>query len=78
MNLITDTNISSAYIIHEKVNGSELLCGNCVEMDKKLKEVLMEFSLAQLIIKCCQKESNKNPEYVSIDPFLSTVNMRIQ
>jgi hypothetical protein len=66
--LIVDIDNSSAYSTHKEVISSKSVCGNCNEMEKQLKEVLIELSSAQFIIKLLQEESNMNPECVTIEP----------
>jgi hypothetical protein len=50
--------VNSAYVVHIDDSSSESKCGQCLDIGRQLKEVLMELSSAKLIIKLLQKEIN--------------------
>jgi hypothetical protein len=58
--IVQDSAFSSAYTAHKEVITSKSVCRNCIEMERRLKEVLTELSSAQAIIKRLQEESNMN------------------
>ena len=58
--IVQDTHLSPHIYAHKEVITSESVCINCIEMERRLKEVVTELSSAQAIIKFLHEESNMN------------------
>jgi hypothetical protein len=56
--VVADEGVNPTYFVHINDTPSESKCGQCIEMERQLKDVLMALSSAQLIIKLLQKEIN--------------------
>jgi hypothetical protein len=70
--VVADKSENTIYFVHIDDTSSESKCGQCIEMKRQLKEVLMELSCAQLIIKLLQKEINVSTSSVDSTIPVST------
>jgi uncharacterized protein with PIN domain len=62
--VLADESVKSTLFGRIDHTSSDSKCEQCTEMERQLKEVLMELSSAQLIIKLLQKEINMSTSSV--------------